>query len=84
MDVTVYTKPNCQPCRATKRWLDERGIDFTEADATEPGNLAAITALGHLQAPVVVVAPNGPGSEVDWSGFNPVELERHLTPVGAR
>jgi glutaredoxin-like protein NrdH len=69
--VTVYTKPNCQPCRATKRYLRERGIPFEEASIEEPGNLAAAKSLGFMEAPVVVFAPDGAGSEQSWSGFRP-------------
>lgn len=69
--VTVYTKSNCAQCDATKRWLTQRGIEFETADVTEPSNLAAAVALGHKQAPVVVVAVDGPGSEITWSGFRP-------------
>lgn len=74
--VTVYSKPNCQQCRATERWLDARGIAFEHADATEPGNLDAIRYLGYQQAPVVIV--NSDGKEDHWSGFNPIELDKHL------
>lgn len=63
--VVVYTKPRCQPCSATKRRLREKGITFEEADLREPGNLEAAKALGHLEAPVVVVG------RVSWSGFRP-------------
>lgn len=75
-EVTVYSKPSCQQCTATKRWLKQRDIPFTEADATVPGNAEAIKYLGYMQAPVIVYAPDGPGSEVHWSGFNPTELEK--------
>lgn len=63
--VTVYTKPRCQPCTATKRRLRDKGVEFVEESILEPGNLAAAKALGHLEAPVVVV-----GRE-SWSGFRP-------------
>lgn len=63
--VVVYTKPRCQPCTATKRWMKDKGLPFEEQDIREPGNLAAAKALGHLEAPVVVV-----GKE-SWSGFRP-------------
>lgn len=63
--VIVYTKPNCQPCRATKRKLKDRGVPYAEESLTDEGNLAAAKALGHLEAPVVVV-----GTE-SWSGFRP-------------
>lgn len=63
--VTVYTKPRCQPCTATKRRLKDKGIPFTEESLLDEGNLAAAKALGHQEAPVVVV-----GRE-SWSGFRP-------------
>ncbi|MBY6687493.1 glutaredoxin family protein [Rhodococcus sp. BP-149] len=30
--ITVYTKPNCQQCRATFRALDKAGLDYTAVD----------------------------------------------------
>lgn len=63
--VVVYTKPRCQGCTATKRRLRDKGVPFEEADLREPGNLEAAKALGHMEAPVVVV-----GKE-SWSGFRP-------------
>jgi glutaredoxin-like protein NrdH len=73
--VTVYTKDRCQPCRATKRYLDERGIDFEEKHTADPAYLAEAKALGYLGAPVVVFVP-APGESVDhWYGFRPDKLE---------
>lgn len=69
MKVTVYTKPDCQQCVATKRWLWSRAIAFEVEDLTDPGNLEAVKALGHASAPVVVVG------EESWSGFRPDKLE---------
>jgi glutaredoxin-like protein NrdH len=76
--VRVYTKPNCQACDATKRWLTNRDIPFEVDDITTEENLAAAKALGHQQAPVVIVSNGTPGDEVSWSGLNPFELEKHL------
>jgi glutaredoxin 3 len=33
-DVTIYTTMFCSYCRAAKRLLGEKGIDFTEIDVT--------------------------------------------------
>lgn len=71
LKVTVYTKPDCRPCWATKRKLTQLGIEFEEESLLDEGNLAAAKALGHMEAPVVVVAPTGAGSEHSWSGFRP-------------
>jgi glutaredoxin-like protein NrdH len=76
--VTVYTKPACQPCKATKRWLTERDIAFDEADATAPDNTAALQALGYLQAPVTFISTGDVKNDIHFSGFNPVALEAHI------
>lgn len=69
--VELITKPSCQPCVATKRWLDSRGIAFTESSITEEAVLARAKGLGHLAAPVVIVG------DQHWSGFRPDMLEKH-------
>ncbi|MBR2836837.1 glutaredoxin family protein [Candidatus Saccharibacteria bacterium] len=36
--VKVYTTPTCAYCHALMDWLDEKGIEYVEMDATkEPG-----------------------------------------------
>ena len=32
MSITLYTKPACMQCRATKRALDKAGLDYTVVD----------------------------------------------------
>lgn len=68
MAVTVYTRPGCQPCTATKRKLAQMGIGFVEADMT-PDQAEAFRAQGHAQAPVVIA-----GDE-SWSGYRPDLIE---------
>ena len=63
--VRVYSKPQCWACTQTKNLLKRRGVLFVEEDLTEPNNLAAAKANGHMSAPVVVY-----GSQ-EWSGFRP-------------
>lgn len=67
--ITVYTKPACQQCNMTKRYLDQHGIAYDTVDITE--DQAAydyVTSLGYQQAPVVQAGDR------HWSGFNPFEL----------
>lgn len=80
--VAVYSKPSCQQCEATKRWLNSREIPFDLEDATDPLNLEAISYLGYMSAPVVVVAFEEDIPDVHWYGFNPDELNRYLEPAG--
>jgi glutaredoxin-like protein NrdH len=63
--VTIYTNPQCQPCRFTKKRLDDRGIEYRVVDLSEdPEALKYVTEeLGHREAPVVVA--NG----LHWSGL---------------
>lgn len=53
--VKLLTKPNCQPCRAMKRRLTEKNIEFQELSVTEDSNLALAKELGFLQVPVLVL-----------------------------
>lgn len=71
MRVTVYSKPRCVQCDATKRTLRKIGAEFTEVDLTESeAALEYVTEdLGYAQAPVVVVE-DGTG-ESHWSGYRP-------------
>lgn len=78
--VTVYSKDNCRQCDATKRWLRQREIEFAEIDLVADENaLEAAKSLGYQEAPVVIVGFGAPGDEQHWSGFNPEELNKHLS-----
>jgi glutaredoxin-like protein NrdH len=70
MSITVYTKPNCDQCDATKRRLDKHGLQYRIVDITEDDTARHFVAseLGYLQAPVVVV-DRSDGDREDWSGF---------------
>ena len=55
--VTVYTKPNCVQCTATKRALTKAGIAFDLVDITaDDAARDYVVSLGYQQAPVVVNA----------------------------
>ncbi|AHI02679.1 glutaredoxin-like protein NrdH [Corynebacterium falsenii] len=64
--ITVYTKPACVQCTATKKALDKAGLEYTMVDISLDDEARDyVMALGHLQAPVVVAGEN------HWSGFRP-------------
>ena len=77
MTITLYTKPNCQPCRMTKRKL--AGTEYTEVDVTEdPAALAYVKdTLGYTGAPVVYVST--PDGDTHWYGLNVAMIEQHIT-----
>lgn len=67
---TVYVKPACVQCDATKRFLDKAGIDYSTIDITQDAEaLDKILNMGFQAAPVVVTEDDA------WSGFNPSKLE---------
>lgn len=66
MSITVYTKPACVQCDATKRALDKVGLDYNVVDITEDADAAEhLKALGFLSAPVVVTDDDA------WTGYRP-------------
>ena len=76
--VTVYSQPHCQPCKATKRWLNKNDVPFTEVDVTtSPDDAEAIRALGFKEAPVVIVSTGDPETDLMWSGFIPDNLRKY-------
>ena len=67
-DVTIYTIPNCQPCRRTKKMFQDAGIYYREVDLSEDDNAKDYVkyVLGASSAPVVVVSER----RAYWSGFS--------------
>lgn len=76
--ITVYTRPSCGPCRATKAALAKAGIDYEIVDISQDDEARDyVMALGHLQAPVVVAG------EEHWSGFRPERIKGLAKGVAA-
>ena len=75
MTINVFTQPNCQPCRMTKRWLNKHGIKFNELNISDYADV--LRERGYQSAPVVqIIQPNG--DEVTWSGsFDIKKLQQY-------
>ncbi|WP_058234513.1 glutaredoxin-like protein NrdH [Devriesea agamarum] len=70
MEITVYSKPMCVQCDATKRALNKAGLDYVVVDVTEDAEaLAKIKGMGYMQAPVVITSTD------HWSGFRPDKIK---------
>lgn len=68
--ITLYTKPACVQCKATKNALDKHGITYTTIDISEdPAAREYVMSLGYLQAPVLVAGQD------HWSGFRPDRIK---------
>lgn len=67
---TVYTKPACVQCTATKKALDKAGIAYELVDITEDASARDfVMSLGYTSAPVVVAGGQ------HWSGFRPDRIK---------
>ena len=70
MSVTVYSKPSCVQCNATKKALDRAGLEYDLVDISADDEARDyVMALGYVQAPVVEA--NGE----HWSGFRPDRIK---------
>lgn len=67
--LTVYTKENCQPCKAVIRWLDANGLAYELKNA--PDHVDYLSELGYRSAPVVVTS----GGE-SFHGFDIGKLQQ--------
>lgn len=69
--VTVYSKPDCSGCFATKRRLDKNRTTYTLVDMAEDDAARNyVRELGHTSAPVVVLEDG-----TSWAGYNPARLD---------
>lgn len=69
MTITVYTKPSCVQCDATKRHLTKLKLKFDTVDITQDQDaFDKVIAMGFQAAPVVVTDDDA------WSGYNPQKI----------
>jgi glutaredoxin-like protein NrdH len=67
--VTVYTKPSCVQCDATKRMMDKLKIEYSTVDITvDTEAVDMLIAKGFKSAPVVITEDD------EWAGFNPDKI----------
>jgi glutaredoxin-like protein NrdH len=67
--ITVYTKPSCVQCDATKRMMDKLKIAYSAVDiTTDTEAFEMLMSKGFKSAPVVITDTEA------WSGFNPDKI----------
>jgi glutaredoxin-like protein NrdH len=71
--VTVYTKPACPQCNATKQALDKIGIPYT-VEAIDDQILDAAAELDITNAPIVCASVDGV-EVTPWGGFRPDRIK---------
>lgn len=70
MTITLYTKPACVQCDATKRALDKAGLTYVTVDLTQDAAaLELVQQWGYRSAPVVSAGDD------HWSGFRPDKIK---------
>ena len=49
--IKVYTTPTCAYCHALMDWLDEKGIEYQEMDATKEPDITSVpvTEIGNAR-----------------------------------
>ena len=68
--ITIYSRPDCQPCKRIKAWWERNGVSFNEVNVEEsPADLVAIKALGYERVPVTVVSNGDPETDIHWGGL---------------
>ena len=78
--ITIYSRPDCQPCKRVKAWWDKRDITYREINVEEsPADLAAIKALDYTGVPVIVVSNGDPETDIHWQGLVLANLEKYTT-----
>lgn len=72
-EVILYWGEGCQPCKATKRWLEKKDIDYTAVEVTADNK----DEYGISSVPVVEViehSESGGSLKDSWTGFRPDRL----------
>ncbi|MBF6302701.1 glutaredoxin family protein [Nocardia amamiensis] len=70
MEITVYTKPQCPQCDATKRTLDNLGFAYQVVDVSQdPAARQRLVDMGFQGAPVVEAG------DIRFSSFRPDKLK---------
>jgi glutaredoxin-like protein NrdH len=74
--IKLFTKPGCQGCRQSKKFLERRGVAFQTVDVTEqPDAVDQIRDMGYASLPVLVT------DQGHWSGFQPDRLAQLVPAV---
>lgn len=70
--ITVYSKPDCMPCKFTKQFLTEHKIPFENIDVFEnPEELDILKQHGFFKLPVVAINKS---FDFAFCGFQPDKL----------
>lgn len=70
MSVTLYSQPNCQPCKLTKMQLEKLNIEYEVIDVQQDEEaFERVKSLGYNGTPVVELSTGD-----HWTGYRPDRL----------
>lgn len=73
MKAKIYTTKTCAYCPMVKKYLDSKGVDFVELDASDPQiGQEAMRISGALTVPITVI------NEQIVVGWNPAKLAQAI------
>lgn len=76
--ITLYSRPDCQPCKRIKAWWDRKGVTYQEVNVEESdADRAAIKELGYSGVPVTIVSTGDPETDIHWQGLHMYNLEKY-------
>lgn len=79
LPVTLYSKPGCVMCTATKRWFDDNFKNYRIIDVTENQQaFAHLQEKGVMQMPAVEIPFEYGVDEPFFTGFDPGRLAQLL------
>jgi glutaredoxin-like YruB-family protein len=82
MEIKVFSIPTCPFCKKTKKFLNEKGIEFEDINVMEDekGREEMVKKSGQMNVPVIEI--NKSGDAVIIVGFEKEKLEKEL--IGSR
>ena len=76
---TLYSRKNCQPCKAVERRLIKNGTPYLKVDVSEDADAAAkLKQLGYTAAPVLV------SGQTHIIGYSPDKIDGLMLPDVAK
>ena len=71
--VKVYWGEDCQPCKATKRWLEKKEVEYEAIEVTsENKDEYGISSVPYVE--IIEHSESGGSLKDSWVGFRPDRL----------
>lgn len=69
--IKIYSKPGCQPCQASKKWLDERNVEYEEVNVKTREGAAEFRKHKLKHIPLILTGhSDGEGKQIAFRHFD--------------